>query len=85
MDFDQRGERGQRVDGTEIGEGARREDGDLYGAVGLQRGEEGGLGRVIVAQGDELIETTTRLGREEIEELVAHLRCGQQKSLFRDV
>ena len=61
VDFEQRGERGQGVHRAEVGERARREDGDLHGAVGLQGAQEGGLRGVVVAQRDELVETTSDL------------------------
>ena len=85
VDLDQRRERGQRVHRAQVGQRARREDGDLDGAVGLQRAQEGGLGGVVVAQRDELVEAAAGEESQRKRVLVAHLRSGQQKALLGDV
>ena len=60
VEFDEGRERWKEVDGFDVGQFSRGEEGNLHGAVRAEQCGEGGFGHVAVAEAEELIDTAVR-------------------------
>ena len=84
MEFDERRERREEVNGFDVGQFARGEERSLHGAVRAEQCGEGGFRHVAVAKAEELIDTAVGERGGEVA-LVADLRGGQQQAVLGDV
>ena len=84
VEFDERRERREEVDGLDVGEFSRGEERNLHGAVRAEQRGEGGFGHVAVAKAEELVDAAAcERGGEAT--LIADLRGGQQQTVLGDV
>ena len=84
VEFDERRERREEVDGFDVGQFARGEERNLHGAVRAEQCGEGGFGHIAVAKAEELIDAAVGERGGEVA-LIADLRGGQQQAVLGDV